>query len=166
MVGITQTTFYMSNRDIVEKFYQAFAGRDVEGMLRCYHEEIEFEDPAFGKLTGEKARNMWRMLLSGNKSNLQVTYSNIQTNGDSGSAQWIARYEFGPSGKKIVNEIASGFEFKDGLIIRHHDHFDLYRWARQAFGLMGFVIGWTTFFRKNLQRRTGELLERYSQSRK
>ena len=67
----------MSNRDIVEKFYQAFAGRDVEGMLRCYHEEIEFEDPAFGKLTGEKARNMWRMLLSGNKSNLQVSLDGI-----------------------------------------------------------------------------------------
>jgi len=31
---------------------------DVEAMLECYHDEIVFEEHAFGVLIGEHARNM------------------------------------------------------------------------------------------------------------
>lgn len=49
-------------KSIIEKFYQAFENFDAEGMIEYYHNEIKFEDPAFGVLRGEKAKNMWRML--------------------------------------------------------------------------------------------------------
>ncbi|MCK5103475.1 MAG: nuclear transport factor 2 family protein [Cyclobacteriaceae bacterium] len=35
-------------KHIIEKFYKAFENLDAEGMIACYHKEIEFEDPAFG----------------------------------------------------------------------------------------------------------------------
>ena len=52
----------MIMNSIIENFYQAFDALDSEGMVKCYHSEVKFEDPAFGMLTGEKAKNMWRML--------------------------------------------------------------------------------------------------------
>ena len=48
-------------------------------MVVCYHDEIEFEDPAFGILKGEKARNMWRMLCA-NARDLKIEYSVIESN--------------------------------------------------------------------------------------
>ena len=68
----------MDNKTTIEYFYTAFANGDAERMVNCYHEQIEFYDPAFGKLHGEKAKNMWRMLLSRNK-NIDISFSDIQT---------------------------------------------------------------------------------------
>ena len=33
----------MSNKQIIENFYRAFAANDIEGMLSCYHDKIQFE---------------------------------------------------------------------------------------------------------------------------
>ncbi len=66
---------------LVEKFYQAFAKLDAETMISCYHNDITFEDPAFGILKGEKAKNMWRMLCESQKNKgFVVTSSNIDCN--------------------------------------------------------------------------------------
>ena len=40
----------MSNKALIEKYYSSFAAQDIEGMLSCYHDNIQFEDPAFGIL--------------------------------------------------------------------------------------------------------------------
>ena len=48
--------------ELITKFYESFTNLDAEGMASCYHPEIVFEDPAFGKLEGSRAANMWRML--------------------------------------------------------------------------------------------------------
>jgi hypothetical protein len=42
-----------------------------------------------------------------------------------------------------VNEIDASFVFRRGLIVEHIDRFDLRRWARQALGLSGAVLGMT-----------------------
>jgi len=151
----------MSNRDLIEKFYQSFAAKDAIGMLSCYHPEIRFEDPAFGVLTGKRAGDMWRMLLSNKKSNVVVHFSDVIADDRSGSAQWTADYVFSQSGRKVHNIISANFEFKDGLIIRHTDHFDLYRWSKQALGLSGWLLGWTPLFRKKLQQKTNSLLDSF-----
>jgi len=41
--------------NIIEKFYQAFENLDAERMVETYHDDITFEDPAFGVLRGKKA---------------------------------------------------------------------------------------------------------------
>jgi ketosteroid isomerase-like protein len=41
--------------DLIETFYRAFAALDAEAMAACYHDEVTFEDPAFGQLQGEQA---------------------------------------------------------------------------------------------------------------
>ena len=152
-------------KSIIEKFYQAFENLDAESMVECYHKEIIFEDPAFGVLKGEKARNMWRMLCSSQKGkDFKVKASNIEFENQKGKAHWEAFYIFSKTGRKVYNIINAEFEFKDGKIIKHSDHFNLYRWSRQALGFKGLLLGWTSFFKKKLNAQTNKLLSKFEQN--
>lgn len=134
-------------------------------MVSCCHESIVFEDPAFGVLKGDHAKNMWRMLCEFQKGkDFKITYSNIEANDLNGTAHWEAFYTFSKTGRKVHNEIQSRFEFKDGKIIKHTDTFDLYKWSKQAFGLKGFLLGKTTFFKKKLNTQTNSLLSKFERT--
>ncbi len=131
-------------------------------MLECYHDDVTFEDPAFGVLHGEEAKNMWRMLCQAQQGKeFKVKTSNIEYTPEGGKARWEAYYTFGRTGRKIHNVINASFKFKNGKIITHKDRFNLYRWATQAMGLKGFLFGWTAFFRKKLNNQTRFLLSEF-----
>ena len=147
-------------RQLIDTFYTAFNALDAEAMAACYHPDIRFEDPAFGVLEGPHAANMWRMLCQSQQGKaFAVTHRDVQVDGQSGSARWEAHYHYGA--RPVHNRIAAQFEFADGKIIRHTDTFDLYRWARQALGPTGWLIGWTPFFRRRLQAQARARLTRW-----
>ena len=152
-----------SNEQIIEEFYAAFAEANPETMVSCYHPEIVFEDPAFGKLEGKDVSDMWHMLIERAKGNLEITFSDIQANEKSGSAKWIAKYHFSKTNRNVENKIKAYFEFKDGLIIKHTDNFDFYDWSKQALGTTGLLLGWTSFLRKKVQQQALESLRKYQQ---
>jgi len=148
--------------EIIEKFYAAFKNLDSENMASCYHKDIVFKDPAFGILKRAKAKNMWHMLCANQKGkDFKISYTDINFKDNKGSARWEAHYTFSKTGRKVHNKITAQFEFKEDQIIKHTDNFNLYRWAQQAFGITGFLIGWTPFFRKKLQVQTNSLLSKY-----
>ena len=132
----------MSNAhaELIRTFYQAFQRGDAEAMCACYHPEVRFSDPAFRDLRGAEAGDMWRMLCS-RAQDFSLTFSDVQADQDRGSAQWQARYTFTQTGRSVLNRIHAEFVFRDGLIIEHRDHFDLWRWARQALGAKGWLVG-------------------------
>lgn len=149
-------------KQLIDKFYIAFTQLDAETMASCYHKDIVFNDPAFGALKGEKAGNMWRMLCASQKDkNMTVTYDNVVVDGQIGAANWEAHYVFSKTGRKVHNKIEAQFEFKDSLIYRHTDSFDLHKWAGQALGFSGKVLGWSGFFQKKLQTQTNHLLDKF-----
>lgn len=148
------------SKELIHTFYTAFQELDAEKMASCYHEDIIFHDPAFGELRGIHASNMWRMLCENQKGKGMVI--NFEVRSDN-SAHWEPIYTFSKTGRKVHNVIDAEFEFKDGLIIKHTDHFNLLRWASQALGLSGKIVGWTPFFRKKLRSQTTSLLKRYEQ---
>lgn len=144
------------------KFYSSFDNLDYIGMNSCYHPEAQFSDPAFGTLQCDDIKYMWQMLCSSQvKENFKVNYSNIECKTNSGVADWQAIYVFSKTSNRVHNSIHSKFIFKDGLIFRQTDDFNLYNWARQALGLKGLILGWTPFFRRQLQQRTSSMLSRY-----
>ena len=49
-----------NQRKTITAFYEAFSKGGVEEMLSSYHDDIVFEDPAFGQLKGEEAKAMWK----------------------------------------------------------------------------------------------------------
>lgn len=148
---------------IIETFYEAFKNSDSKGMNACYHEDIEFCDPAFGVLKGADAKAMWTMLCKNGKD-VKVEYSNIKADEHKGSAHWEAWYTFSQTGRKVHNIIEAEFEFKDGKIIKHTDHFHLRNWAKQALGFKGFLLGGTSFFQGKLQAQTNRMLAKFQKS--
>lgn len=151
--------------DIINKFYLGFQALDAEQMISCYHNDVKFEDPAFGELEGQSACNMWRMLCDSQRNkDFQLEFSNIHFDGTFGYAKWEAKYTFSKTGRKVHNKIQAQFQFKDGLIIEHKDDFNLHRWASQAMGVKGWLLGGTRFFRKTLQRQTNQMLAKYELS--
>ena len=146
-------------KETIEKFYTAFAAKDTETMISCYTDDIHFEDPAFGILKGPQVGNMWRMLCESQKGKeFIITFSDVTYDDEKGTAHWEAKYHFSKTGRKVHNKIDATFEFRNGKISKHIDHFNLHKWASQALGLSGKLIGWTSFFRKKLQTQTHALL--------
>ncbi len=138
------------NRALITRFYTAFAARDGMAMTACYHPEARFSDPAFLDLRGGEVSAMWRMLTSRSKD-LTLTFSDVEATAEQGAAKWLALYTFSATGRKVENRISAAFVFKDGLILEHSDLFDFWRWARQALGPMGLVLGWSGFLRRKVQ---------------
>lgn len=134
---------------ILSKFYTAFQSKDYETMAALYHPEAKFKDPAFELDSGKAIGAMWKMLITSGKD-LQISFSELNGTEDSGSAHWEAWYTFSRTGRKVHNRIEARFEFKDGLIYRHTDHFNFWRWSRQALGLTGWLLGWTSFLKNKV----------------
>jgi hypothetical protein len=150
------------NEQLIHKFYTAFAKADSKTMCECYHSDIQFEDPAFGKLYGNDVCLMWEMLIEKSKGNINVEFSDIQADNYTGTAKWIATYNFSKTNRKVINEVHTAFHFSNGLIVKHTDHFNIWKWSKQAFGLKGFLLGWTGFMQKQIQKQANASLRNYS----
>ena len=148
---------------LIEKFYTSFQNKDAETMISCYHDDIIFCDPAFGELNGEDARAMWRMLCR-NASDLKVEFSDINASLKKGSAHWEAWYTFSKTGRRVHNVVSAEFDFKDSKIIKHIDSFNLHKWATQAFGLKGRLLGGTNFFKNKLNQQTNKALKQFRET--
>lgn len=59
-------------QDLINQFYTAFQQLDAEGMHACYHDDIEFWDPAFGKLKGDDASHVVYALSKCSRSKIRV----------------------------------------------------------------------------------------------
>jgi ketosteroid isomerase-like protein len=136
------------NRVLIERFYTAFGKRDSAEMARCYHPQVRFDDPAFTDLDFNGVTSMWRMLCERGKD-LRIELPELSSSGD--GATWVAYYTFSQTGRSVINRINARFEFKDGLIVRHIDHFNFHLWARQALGFPGLLLGWTPFFKNKVK---------------
>jgi len=128
-------------------------------MITCYHKDIIFEDPAFGTLKGELAKSMWLMLLNRSQGDLKIEYSDVKVAGATGTARWKATYFYGKAKRKVLNEVQAEFQFKDGKIIKHTDRFDLWTWTRQALGISGYLLGWSSFMKRKIQKSTNKMLD-------
>ena len=150
-----------SNETTINKFYTAFANADAAQMCECYHPNVQFRDPAFGLLKGKEVCQMWKMLIERSKGNLKIDFSQVKANEHLGSAFWVAKYNFSKTNRKVENSISSKFHFQDGLIIKHTDDFDIWKWSKQALGIKGLLLGWTGFMQKKIQNQARLALNRY-----
>jgi hypothetical protein len=145
------------NAQLLQQFYDCFQRSDPDGMAVCYNPQIVFSDPAFGELRGAEPAAMWKMLISSSKD-LRLTFRDIQADDQQGSAHWEAWYTFSATHRHVHNVIEAHFQFLNGEILMHRDTFDYWKWASQALGLPGLLLGWTPFLRhKTNQTARGRL---------
>ena len=153
------------SRATIEKFYAAFARLDDATMRSCYAEDATFDDEAFSLRGRREVAGMWSMLCAATRAKgadvWKLEVSGITEN----SAHWVAFYRFSATGRLVRNSIDAKFEFgPDGLIRRHVDHFDFWKWSRQALGAPGQFLGWTSFLRKKVCATAAANLKRYLDS--
>jgi ketosteroid isomerase-like protein len=149
---------------LLREFYGAFARRDAEAMARCYSDDVFFSDPAFPKLHGEEARDMWRMLVSG-ATDLEVVLEEAFADAEGGRARWTATYTFSKTGRHVVNRISALFAFRDGKIVRHYDRFSFWRWSSQALGPLGKFLGWFAPVKWMVRKQAARNLARFREKR-
>src|SRR4051794_34971549 len=146
------------NAEMVRELYEAMDRHDGASMAAMYDPEGRFRDPVFGELSGAEAQDMWRM-LTGRAEDLAVELVEYSSEGDRGSARWIARYTFTRTGRPVTNYVRAQFRFRDGRIVEHIDSFPFWRWARQALGPAGVVLGLPPFNRLIRRRARRDLSE-------
>ena len=149
-----------SNESLIDRFYAAFAESDGAGMAASYAPDVEFSDPVFTDLHGPEAGAMWRM-LTGQARDLRVELLEREADGERGSARWRAHYTFSRTGRPVVNDVRASFRFADGLIAEHRDEFDFHRWARQALGTPGLLLGWTPMLRSKVRKQARAGLDEF-----
>ncbi len=150
------------NEEVIYQFYTAFANRDYKTMQNSYADEAIYNDAVFVGLNVKETQAMWQMLLS-QSADIQVKFSDIKELDGVVTTSWEARYTFSATGKKVVNRVEATFELFDGRIIRHTDNFNFYKWAKQAFGFGGFLLGWTNVFKERVRQTAQSKLENYLQ---
>ncbi len=151
------TSYAATHAALIRRFYGALGRRDAFDMAACYAPDATFSDPAFPDLDRDAATAMWRMLCARGKD-LAVVVSGVEADAREGRAHWRATYSYGPLARPVVNEIDARFTFRDGLIVRHVDRFDLARWAAQALGTTGRVLGWTPLLAPAVRRQAASAL--------
>ena len=138
-----------TNEQLIHHFYSCFKSKDFKGMQDCYADEAIFNDAVFKNLNADQVRAMWQMLITKGKD-LRLEFNVISSIDHIVKAHWNAYYTFSATGKKVVNHIDATFEITNGKIVKHTDNFNFYTWAKQALGLTGVLLGWTSFLHKKV----------------
>ena len=133
-------------------------------MQDCYADHAVFNDEVFKNLNAEQVKSMWEMLLKKSKD-LKLEFKNIKADDLKGSAEWIATYTFSATHRTVINHIYAEFEFKNGKIIKHTDCFNFYKWASQALGFKGALLGWTSFLKNKVQQMAMKNLNDFTKNR-
>ena len=147
-----------ANEELINTFYRAFQTLDAETMASCYASDVQFSDPVFSNLQGTEVADMWRMLTS-KAQDFSITFDGVRADGQKGEAHWIATYTFSQTGRTVVNDIRASFVFRNGKIIRHQDQFSLWKWAGQALGMKGLLLGWTPLVKNAVQAQAAKGLK-------
>ena len=146
---------------LITKFYAAFSKLDSTTMNSCYAEDVVFYDPVFELLRGDEVKYMWDMLC-GSAKNFSLAFNNIKDLGDGYyTCDWVANYNFSSTGKKVVNNVTANMKIERGKILEHSDAFSVHKWAAQALGFPGWLLGWNSFFQRKIKNKARQNLLNY-----
>ncbi|MDX1512000.1 MAG: nuclear transport factor 2 family protein [Nitriliruptorales bacterium] len=146
--------------DVVRRLYDAFLARDGQAMEDCYAADATFRDEVFDLTGREEIGGMWKMLIA-RGTDLELTVSDVVEDQATGSAHWEPTYTFGATGRKVHNIIDATMRIEDGLIVEHVDRFNFWRWSRQAFGPVGWTLGWTPAVRTKVRIEARKSLDKW-----
>lgn len=155
------------NAQTLQRFYSAFARLDHATMGACYAPDATFDDPAFSLRGRDQVAGMWRMLCTasqrpGAAEHWRLEFSGIEADDAAGRAHWEAHYLFSATGRRVHNVIDGHFTFTpEGLIATHRDHFSFWRWARQALGAPGLLLGWSPSLRRRVRSTAAGNLQKF-----
>lgn len=143
---------------VAARFFDAFAVGDWHAMGRLYAPQARFSDPLFPQLDAEQVRALWQMLLT-QAQGFRLSYRIDAESDHAARVLWVAHYLYGR--RPVVNRVVSEMQLGAGCILVQNDHFNLWRWARQALGLTGWLLGGTPLLRRRLRREAAVRLQAF-----
>jgi hypothetical protein len=149
------------NRELIDKFYTAFAQKDAGTMTSFYAPNAVFEDPAFGRLNGKEVVAMWSMLIERGGKSLSVSHTIGEVTNGKAKANWTAIYPFSKTLRMVHNKISAEFIIEEGKIVFHKDSFNLWKWSSMALGLPGMLLGWSPFMKNKIRQQALAQLRKY-----
>lgn len=155
--------FEHPDRALIERFYKAFQRLDVSAMCACYDPKIVFHDPVFGLLREGEVEAMWKMLCS-RADGFSLRYETPVDLGEGyHTCDWEATYFFSAKKRRVVNKVRANMRITNGLISEHSDAFSMPVWCRQAFGMQGYLLGWSGYFQRQVKLKAGRQLLHFIQ---
>ncbi|KAG8746341.1 hypothetical protein FRC10_005330 [Ceratobasidium sp. 414] len=164
--------------DVATRWFAAYSSGDYEGMKALAAPDYVFEDPAFGRLEGNRALAMYKMFLSGrDRSKAVWNVHEVKPSTDSQkvlgspppkspltkSPQAIVRFEavYKFNGRPVTNQITSNILVVDGRVKEQIDKFDVPTWAGQALGIFGWLFGNFSFFQNSVKQKANARLDMF-----
>jgi len=147
---------------VATRFYEAFMVRDFYTMGLLYANHASFSDPVFPRLTAQGARLMWQMLLS-EAEDLEVNVKILEDSPDRARVDWTARYTFTPTKRVVVNRVHTEMALAAGKIVKQVDDFSFWRWAGQALGWRGWLLGFTPLVHDQVRSKAARSLQEFAQ---
>lgn len=135
---------------LIRKFYAAFERKDVATMMDCYGEAVVFNDPVFHNLDYKTTRQMWELVIPLGQ-NITIEIEKIEELKNRFVVVWRPSYQY-YTGRKVAHRVQTVFNINHKKIIQHTDDFDFHNWSKQAFGIIGLLLGKTAFFKITIQR--------------
>ena len=153
------------NEALIRRFYEAFRALDADTMQASYCADADFDDPVFSLRGRDQIGSMWKMLCTAVKekgqAEWQLDFSGIDCSATKGVAHWEPVYRFSATGRIVHNVIDASFHFRDGLISKHTDVFNFWRWSRQALGAPGLLLGWTPLLHNKVRSQANANLTKF-----
>ena len=130
-------------------------------MQDCYSDDAVFNDPVFGLLQGAEVKAMWEMLCK-NAKDFSLDFSGIAAvDEEYNTCNWVALYTFSATGRKVTNRIKAYMRIENGKITEHSDKFDLWKWSRQALGMPGLLLGWSSIIENKVHKTAKANLQKF-----
>jgi len=141
----------IENKNVITGLYNAYKERNPELMASFYTEDASFKDEIFGEVTGQEIPKVWEVVHS-TTSNFYLYFHIVNVNKNLATVNSQLSYTFKHTGRKIDISITSIFRFENGKIRHQVDEYSLWKWASQAFGVSGFLLGWNPKFKNKIRQ--------------
>ena len=118
------------NERLVEEFCDAWAKRDVDGILGYFTSDAVYHNIPLEPAAGVDAiRSVLEMFVPP-ADEIEFVIHKIMSDGDTVFTERTDRFVM--NGKSVALPVAGVFELRDGKIAAWRDYFDLAQWTKQA----------------------------------
>ena len=147
------------NVELIENFTRPSLAATMPACSRCYDPAVDFADPVFtvqanvhtpcGTCSSAEARP--------SRSPSTRFKPTTQVEARTGKRSIIFRRPKRP----VLNIIDAEFKFRNGKIYWHRDHFDFWKWSRQALGTSGMLLGWSPILHNRVRKTASANLDKF-----
>lgn len=158
---------------LVRRMFESLNRLDAGAVRGCYHPNATFHDPVLSLIGQDQIAALWAMICASARSSgtlpsgqpagvrWGITLRTLSADETHGHADWDAYDRYAGAGRQTQTRIRSRFDFQDGLILRQCDDFQFWRWAHQALGWRGTLLGWTPMVRNSVRTQALSALVRH-----